>query len=63
MSKIYITTNNEILDKIVYNHYGTLLYFKQVLMANPKLEPPLKTGNKVILPNIKPKENKEKSLW
>ncbi|EIQ8758108.1 tail protein X [Campylobacter coli] len=59
MSKIYIAKNNERLDSIVYKHYGTLLYFNQ----NPRLEPLLKTGDKVILPSIKIKESKEKALW
>ncbi|EKK1160804.1 tail protein X [Campylobacter coli] len=63
MSKIYIAKNNERLDSIVYKYYGTLLYFNQVLLANPGLEPLLKTGDKVILPSIKIKESKEKALW
>ncbi|ALG96368.1 phage tail protein [Campylobacter coli] len=63
MSKIYIAKNNERLDSIVYKHYGTLLYFNQVLLANPKLEPLLKTGDKVVLPSIEIKESKEKALW
>ncbi|EOE5537332.1 tail protein X, partial [Campylobacter jejuni] len=57
MSEIYIAKNNERLDSVVYRHYGTLLYFDQVLLANPKLEPLLKTGDKVILPNIEIQEN------
>ncbi|ENE4026150.1 phage tail protein, partial [Campylobacter jejuni] len=32
-------------------------------LANPKLEPLLKTGDKVILPNIEIQENKEETLW
>ncbi|ECL2323588.1 phage tail protein, partial [Campylobacter jejuni] len=31
MSEIYIAKNNERLDSVVYRHYGTLLYFDQVL--------------------------------
>ncbi|EOW0921633.1 phage tail protein, partial [Campylobacter jejuni] len=34
-----------------------------VLLANPRLEPLLKTGDKVILPSIEIKESKEKALW
>ncbi|EJQ2687820.1 phage tail protein [Campylobacter sp. 108] len=63
MSEIYIAKNYERLDSVVYRHYGTLLYFDQVLLANPKLEPLLKTGDKVILPNIEIQENKEETLW
>ncbi|ECW8954956.1 phage tail protein X family protein [Campylobacter lari] len=63
MSKIYIAKNNERLDSIVYKHYGTLLYFNQVLLANPKLEPILKAGDKIILPQLEIKEDKEKALW
>ncbi len=41
---------------------GHFLYFNQVLLANPRLEPLLKTGDKVILPSIKIKESKEKGF-
>lgn len=63
MSEIYIAKNNERLDSVVYKHYKTLLYFEQVLLANPKLYPLLKIGDKVILPNIEIQENKEETLW
>lgn len=63
MSKIYIAKNGERLDSIVYKHYKTLEYFEQVLKANSKLEPLLKTGDKVILPDIEVKESKEEALW
>ncbi|EAC1839728.1 tail protein X [Campylobacter lari] len=63
MSKIYIAKDGEKLDSIVYKHYGTLEYFDQVLMVNPKLEPLLKTGDKIVLPVIKQKESKEDVLW
>ncbi|EAK2109065.1 phage tail protein [Campylobacter jejuni] len=63
MSEIYIAKNNERLDSVVYKHYGTLLYFNQVLKTNPNLEAILKTGDKVILPKIEIKESKEEVLW
>ncbi|EGT0748229.1 TPA: tail protein X [Campylobacter jejuni] len=63
MSKKYIAKNEERLDSIVYNHYGTLSYFDQVLRVNPRLDPILKTGDKVILPEIEIKEDKEETLW
>ncbi|EPQ8291122.1 tail protein X [Campylobacter jejuni] len=63
MSEIYIAKNNERLDSVVYKHYGTLLYFDQVLKTNPKLEAILKTGDKVFLPKIEIKESKEEVLW
>ncbi|EAI5420182.1 phage tail protein [Campylobacter coli] len=63
MSEIYIAKNNERLDSVVYKHYGTLLYFDQVLKTNPNLEAILKTGDKVILPKIEIKESKEEVLW
>ncbi|TKX33230.1 tail protein X [Campylobacter taeniopygiae] len=63
MSEIYIAKNNERLDSVVYKHYGTLLYFDQVLKTNPNLEAILKTGDKVFLPKIEIKESKEEVLW
>ncbi|TKX29526.1 tail protein X [Campylobacter estrildidarum] len=63
MSEIYIAKNNERLDSVVYKHYGTLLYFDQVLRVNPRLNPILKTGDKVILPEIEIEEDKEEVLW
>ncbi|HEA6929068.1 tail protein X [Campylobacter sp. LMG 17559] len=63
MNNIYIAKNNERLDSIVYKHYKNLQCFEQVLIANPKLEPILKVGDKIILPQLEIKEDKEKALW
>lgn len=63
MSEIYLAKNGERLDSIVYKHYKSLDFFDQVLKANPKLGAILKTGDRVILPEIKIKESKEKTLW
>lgn len=63
MSEMYIAKNDERLDSIVYKHYQTLKYFEQVLKANPKLEPILKAGDKVFLPDIEIKESEEEALW
>lgn len=63
MNKVYIAMGGERLDKVVYNHYGTLEYFSVILETNPKLTPLLKSGDRVILPKIEKKENKEEALW
>ena len=60
---IYVAKDKERLDNVVFNHYKTLKYFDQVLAANSKLEPILKTGDKIVLPQIQIKENKENALW
>ncbi|PSM51375.1 phage tail protein X family protein [Campylobacter blaseri] len=62
---IYKAKENERLDSIVYRHYGGLKHFELVLEINAKLGVKLKAGDRVILPEIKEKEEiKElKSLW
>lgn len=55
MTKIYIAKDSDRLDTIVYNHYGHLRFFEQVLTLNPKLAATLKAGDKVFLPEIKRK--------
>ncbi|WP_035143531.1 tail protein X, partial [Campylobacter concisus] len=51
------------LDTIVYNHYGHLRFFEQVLALNPKLATTLKAGDKVFLPEIKEKAKEQNKLW
>lgn len=53
---IYIAKDGDRLDKIVYEYYGHLRYFEEVLMLNFKLKPVLKAGDMVILPDIKEKK-------
>lgn len=60
---IYIAKDGDRLDKIVYEYYGHLRYFEEVLMLNFKLKPVLKAGDMVILPDIKEKKEELKSLW
>ncbi|RXJ80820.1 phage tail protein [Aliarcobacter skirrowii] len=61
---IYIAKDNERLDSIVYKHYKTLEVFETVLSFNTHLNPILKAGDKVFLPDIKVEKNpKEQSLW
>ena len=38
MTKVYIAKDGDRLDTIVYNHYGHLRFFEQVLALNPKLQ-------------------------
>lgn len=59
----YIAKDSERLDIIVYNHYGSLEYFEQVLSVNFGLGVTLKAGDTVILPEFKPKVTKQNKLW
>ncbi|MGH1600825.1 tail protein X [Campylobacter majalis] len=64
MDKIYIASDNERLDTIIYKHYGNLENFAEILAFNSHLNAILRAGDKVFLPDIK--ENvvkKEKTLW
>lgn len=64
MSKIYIASDAERLDAIIYKHYGTLENFAEILAFNSYLNSVLKAGDRVFLPEIKVKEIKsEKTLW
>lgn len=60
-----IAKESDRLDQIVYNHYGTLEVFEQVLKFNPNLEPSLKAGDVIFLPEIKIENvaKKDNSLW
>ena len=63
MTKIYIAKDSDRLDTIVYNHYGHLRFFEQVLALNPKLATTLKAGDKVFLPEIKEEPKEQNKLW
>lgn len=63
MTKTYIAKDSDRLDTIVYNHYGHLRLFEQVLALNPKLGATLKAGDKVFLPEIKEKAEEQNKLW
>jgi len=63
MDKIYIATDGDRLDTIVYAHYGHLRFFEQVLALNPKLGATLKAGDKVFLPEIKETTKEQAKLW
>ena len=63
MDKIYIAKDGDRLDTIVYNHYGHLRFFEQVLALNPNLAATLKAGDKVFLPEIKEKTKEQAKLW
>ncbi|WP_169753574.1 tail protein X [Campylobacter mucosalis] len=64
MDKIYIASDNERLDTIIYKHYGTLENFAEILAFNSHLNAILRAGDKVFLPEIKTKiTKKEKTLW
>lgn len=63
MTKIYIAKDSDRLDTIVYNHYGHLRFFEQVLALNPKLATTLKASDKVFLPEIKEKAKEQNKLW
>lgn len=62
--EIYKAKDGDRLDKIVYNHYGHLRFFEQVLKVNYKLSPVLKAGDIVQLPEFKNVNiKKENALW
>jgi len=68
MSQIYITSQNDMLDTICYQHYGRVDVLPQVLLANTGLaEQPekLRAGMRIQLPAIsKPDTSKEAiNLW
>lgn len=61
---IYNAIEGERLDIIVFRHYGNLRVFEKVLEQNSRLEPVLKAGDKVLLPEIKDEPViKENALW
>jgi phage tail protein X len=63
---VYTTKENDVLDWIVYKHYGTTAVLEQVLAANPDLtDEKLPVGVTVKLPYIASIKNKksEIKLW
>ena len=67
MKRSYIVQEPKRLDQIVWEVYGSLERFEEVLEANPKLstEMILKSGEVVHLPpkKQKPKIVEAKALW
>lgn len=63
---IYTTKNGDVLDWIVWKHYGTLSVIEEVLKANPAVtDEVLKAGIKIKLPYVDTalKSDKEIRLW
>ena len=62
----YITKEGDVLDWIVWHHYGTISVLEKVMEANPKItDERLAAGIEVKLPYIETaKKNKgEIKLW
>lgn len=62
---IYITRENDVLDWIVWRHYGTTSVLEEVLKANPNItETHLEAGIEIKLPYISTVKTKtEIRLW
>lgn len=63
---IYIVTEPQRLDTIVYKHYKTLDVYETVLEINTKLlgKYILSVGDKVLLPSIEiTKKQEDGALW
>lgn len=58
-----VAKDGDRLDNIVYNHYGSLEYFSQVLSVNFGLSVILKAGDIVILPEFTKTALKQNKLW
>ena len=62
----YITKEGDVLDWIVWRHYGTISVLEKVMQANPKItDERLAAGIEIKLPYIETaKKNKgEIKLW
>jgi len=65
--KVVITQENTTLDKVVFEHYGSLEHFDDVVEVNEKLS--LKTilelGDEVYLPEFEKKQKEQivQALW
>ncbi len=62
----YITKEGNVLDWIVWRHYGTILVLEKVIEANPKItDERLAAGIEVKLPYIEIilKNGSEVRLW
>lgn len=61
---IYTTKEGDVLDWIVWKHYGTTDVLEEVMKANPDVtDEKLKAGIEIKLPYIVSKKNKEIRLW
>jgi len=65
--KVVITQENTTLDKVVFEHYGSLEHFDDVVEVNEKLSLKiiLELGDEVYLPEFekKQKEQTVQALW
>ncbi len=62
----YITKENDVLDWIVWRHYGTIAVLEKVMQANPNIvDEKLAAGIEIKLPHIETiqKNKGEVRLW
>ncbi len=62
----YITKENDVLDWIVWRHYGTISVLEKVMQANPNIvDEKLAAGSEIKLPYIETiqKNKGEVRLW
>ena len=62
----YITKEGDVLDWIVWRHYGTISVLEKVMDANPNItDEKLESGIEIKLPYIETvqKNNSEVRLW
>ncbi len=62
----YITREGDVLDWIVWQHYGTISVLEKVMQANPDItDEKLSAGIEIKLPYIEAvqKNNNEVRLW
>ncbi len=60
----YVTKEGDVLDWIVWKHYGTTDVLEEVIKVNPTVtDEKLKAGIEIKLPYIAAKQNKEIRLW
>ncbi len=62
----YITREGDVLDWIVWQHYGTISVLEKVMQANPNItDEKLSAGIEIKLPYIEAvqKNNNEVRLW
>jgi len=63
MASFQVTKNQDRLDSIILNHYGSLLMFDEIVKINPHLSNViLSKGDVVELPAFIPQQIEEK-LW
>ena len=62
----YITKEGDVLDWIVWKHYGTMSALEQVIKANPNVtDEKLRAGTIIKLPYVETvqKKDNEVKLW